>query len=152
MKTILAGYDGSRSAERALARVAELARAFDSKVVVVSVATPEPAATIGAFGLAPYPSSEVGLQADDRVWQQHREHVQAFFADVGVPVEFAGVTGLPADQLVELAERHEADLIVVGTREPGFLQRLLGGSVSQDVARRAHRDVLIVHPPVEGDE
>jgi nucleotide-binding universal stress UspA family protein len=79
----------------------------------------------------------------------HRDRVQAFFADAGVAVDFAGVLGQPAEEIVELAEQQQADLIVVGTREPGFIERLLGGSVSQGVARRAHCDVLIVHPPSE---
>jgi nucleotide-binding universal stress UspA family protein len=60
--------------------------------------------------------------------------------------EFAGVVGQPSAEIVDVAERRGADLIVVGTREPGFLERLLEGSVSQGVARRAHCDVLIVHP------
>lgn len=46
MKTIVVGYDGTRSAERALRRAAELARVFESKVVVADVAAPEPAAAI----------------------------------------------------------------------------------------------------------
>ncbi|MGH3029448.1 MAG: universal stress protein [Gaiellaceae bacterium] len=76
--------------------------------------------------------------------------MQALFADRGVPVEFAGVSGQPAEEIVEVADEHRVDLIVVGTREPGFLERLLGGSVSQGVARRAHCDVLIVHSPEQG--
>lgn len=148
MKTILIGYDGSHSAERALARAAELAKVFGSKVVVVSVAAPAPIAAPGAFGLLPYYSygtEELSSRTDEALWQQHRAKVQAFFADAGLAVEFAGVTGQPAEEIVELAEQRQADLIVVGTRDPGFLERLLGGSVSQGVARRAHCDVLIVH-------
>jgi nucleotide-binding universal stress UspA family protein len=84
--------------------------------------------------------------ADEALWQEHREHVRVLFAADGIPVEFVDVVGQPAHELIELAEQHDADLIVVGTGEPGFLERLLGGSVSQDVARRARCDVLIVHP------
>jgi nucleotide-binding universal stress UspA family protein len=150
VKTILIGYDGTHAAERALTRTAELARAFEAKVVVASVATPEALAMPGAFGLGPYyefrGAEQLSVEADEAVWQRHRLRVDQFFADAGVAVEFAGVVGQPVEEIVELADRQHADLIVVGTREPGFVERLLGGSVSQGVARRAHCDVLIVHP------
>ena len=153
-KTIVVGYDGTAPAEHALRRAAEYARAFAAKVVVVSAAAPEPVAEVsgpGAFGLLPYyayPVANAGqvVERDEQLWEQHRERVQALFADADLQVEFAGVAGEPAQELVDAAEQRQAELIVVGTREPGFLDRLLGGSVSQDVARRARCDVLIVHP------
>ncbi len=156
MKTILVGYDGTRSSERALARAAELAQAFSSRIVVVSVSAHEPVtATGGAFGLMPFVYIEADriARTDEAVWQQHRGRVEELFSRIRVPVEFAGVTGPAAEQICEVAEAHDVDLIVVGTREPGFLERLLGGgSVSQGVVRRAHRDVLVVHPPPEEAE
>ena len=153
-RTIVVGYDGTEPAEHALRRAAEYARAFAAKVVVVSVAAPQPLAEVGApgaFGLLPYfayPAGDPGqvVERDEQLWEQHRGRVQALFAEADLQVEFAGVAGEPAQELVDAAEQRQAELIIVGTREPGFLERLLGGSVSQDVARRARCDVLIVHP------
>ena len=153
-KTIVVGYDGTAPAERALRRAAEYARALATKVVVVSVAAPQPLAELGApgaFGLMPYTAYPAGdldqvAERDEGLWEQHRERVHALFSDADLKVDFAGVAGEPAQELVDAAEQRHAELIIVGTREPGFLERLFGGSVSQDVAHRAHCDVLVVHP------
>jgi len=50
-----------------------------------------------------------------------------------------------AERLLALAREREADLIVVGSREHGFLDRLLGRHVDEAVAAHAGRDVLLVH-------
>ena len=155
LKTIVVGYDGTRPAERALGRATQLARAFGATVIVADVAAPEPPlATPGAFGFPPYYYASVegqGIRADEALWQRHRARIETFFAETGVAHEFAGVVGQPAQEIVEVAERRGADLIVVGTRQPGLLERLLEGSVSQGVARRAGCDVLIVHPAEDDD-
>jgi nucleotide-binding universal stress UspA family protein len=155
LKTIVVGYDGTRPAERALRRAAHLARAFGATVIVADVAAPEPLqATPGAFGFPPYYPASLegqGIRADEALWRRPRARIEAVFAETGVAHEFAGIVGEPAQEIVEVAERRGADLIVVGTREPGFLDRLFGGSVSQGVARRARCDVLIVHPAEDDD-
>jgi nucleotide-binding universal stress UspA family protein len=144
------GYDGTSAAERALGHAIELARAFASRVVVADVAVPVALQeTPGAFGYLPYygDTPEDGAWTNEVLWQQHRSRIEALVAQSGVRHEFAGVIGEPVAEIIEVAEQRNADLIVVGTHEPSFLERLLGGSVSQGVARYAHCDVLIVHPP-----
>jgi nucleotide-binding universal stress UspA family protein len=115
-------------------------------VIVVRVETIEPIVGAGAFGLAyPLPLTTGDPEPDDP-WRKHRERVEALLREQGLQHEVVSSLGTPDDEIVAQAERYGADLIVVGTREPGFLQRLLTGSVSAGVARKAHCDVLVVHP------
>jgi nucleotide-binding universal stress UspA family protein len=149
LRTVVLGYDGTRSAERALRRAAAIARTFGAKLVVADVAAPQPLqGTPGAFGVVPYYAytAELSQQADEALWRQHRAEIEAFLGGESVAYEFAGVVGEPVTEIVDVAEHRDADLIVVGARQAGFLERLVGGSVSEGVVRRAHCDVLVVHP------
>jgi nucleotide-binding universal stress UspA family protein len=65
--------------------------------------------------------------------------------ELGVEPELVEAVGEIAEAIVEVAERHVADLIIVGTRELSHVERLLGHSVSEGVQRMARCDVLIVH-------
>jgi len=137
-------------AERALARSIELAKVFGARVIVADVAAPAPApdfAVSGAFGMQPYYTYDLAQEqrVDQMLWNRHRDEIASLFAGSGVTHEFAGVVGQPAAEILEVADHYDADLIVVGTREASFFERLLEGSVSERVARGAHRDVLIVH-------
>jgi nucleotide-binding universal stress UspA family protein len=139
MKTIVVGYDETEGAKRALARAAELATAFDSKVIVTSVAH----ALVGA-------AAARGVGPVDPVDppELHREelrHAAAFLSERGLHAEYDVALGDPAEKILELAESRDADLIVVGTREARLLGRLLDPSVSGAVQRKAHCDVLVVH-------
>jgi nucleotide-binding universal stress UspA family protein len=138
MKTIVVGYDETDSSNRALERAAQLAQAFDARVIVTSVA---PILTSGGRSAGPIDP----VDSPDK-HRQELAHAAEFLSERGVKAEYAPAIGEPADTIVELAENEGADLIVVGTHEPGVLQRLLGQSVSQSVARQSRRDVLIVHP------
>lgn len=54
------------------------------------------------------------------------------------------MSGRPAQALVEAADKHDADLIVVGTRGRGLSRRLLG-SVAEDLLTLSKRPILITH-------
>jgi nucleotide-binding universal stress UspA family protein len=139
MKTILVAYDDTGPSRRALARAATLAEAFGSKVLVTSIAplhysTPRLTLTVKERGEGPLAREEDMKQA------------QAILQERGIAADAVLARGDPASAIARLAEENEVDLVVVGTRELGSLQRLLGQSVSQAVSRRVRCDVLIVHP------
>jgi len=137
IKKIVVGYDDGEPARRALDRAAEIAEAFGASIVVTSV-TP----TLPGAGRSAGPTDPVDS------FEHHKDELKSArdrLADRNVEVRFQAAVGEPADTIVELADSEDADLIVVGTREPGIVERLLGQSVSGSVARHAHRDVLIVH-------
>ena len=73
------------------------------------------------------------------------EQARAYLAERGLEAEVVQSVGQPADAIVALAEERNADLIVVGMRKKGFFERLVEGSVAQNVMRRATCDVLAVH-------
>jgi nucleotide-binding universal stress UspA family protein len=56
-------------------------------------------------------------------------------------------TGDPGEQIIAVAEIEKVDLIVVGSHHKGTLRRVLGGSVSDDVAHHAPCPVLLIRHP-----
>jgi nucleotide-binding universal stress UspA family protein len=137
LNTIVVGFDDTEPARRALERAADLAEAFGAKLVVTSVAPVLVGITRNAGPLDPVDSPE-----------KHREQLQdarKLLEARNIKAEYVPAVGEPGDAIAELGDDLDADLIVVGTREPGVLERLLGQSVSERVAHQAHRDVLIVH-------
>jgi nucleotide-binding universal stress UspA family protein len=139
-KTIVVGVDDTEASHRALQKAVELAEAVSGGRLVVTSVAPLLVGMAASRGLGPFDPADPP--------EQHREELaqaREYLLTRKVPAEFDLEVGDPADQIVALAEKHEADLIVVGTREPGVLERVVGGSVSGAVARKAHCDVLIVH-------
>lgn len=137
MKTIVVAYDDTPAATRALERAAQLAKAFASQLIVTSVApvTGSPGRSEGAIDPTDSPADHAA----------ELESARAQLEGAGVQADYVPAIGHPADTIVQLAEERGADLIVIGTRELGMAQRVLGQSISGAVANKATCDVLIVH-------
>jgi nucleotide-binding universal stress UspA family protein len=136
VNVIVVGYDDAEPAKRALERAAQLAGALSARLVVTSVIPVTQPATGRSIGTDP----DVGTTHAAQL-----ATARALLAASGVDADYVEAVGHPAEAIVDVATERGADLIVVGTHEPGFVQRLLGSSVSDAVAHKARCDVLIVH-------
>jgi nucleotide-binding universal stress UspA family protein len=121
----------------ALRFAADLARLVDGGLVALYVATP---AAPPAFE-APHRA-----QHAETVARAHGEAILAQSARLAGAVLVARELhfGDPADALCRRARELSADLVIVGSRGLGRLDRLLLGSVSAAVSERAPCSVLVV--------
>lgn len=131
--TVVAGYDGSDAARRALARVRDLG-ARTRRVLVVAVA-PDLRSPGLASELAGGTFDGERLEEEARGLLDAPEHGR---------VEIRTTVGDPAVVLVEVAREVGADLLVVGRRGGDFVARTLLGSVAERVVKQAPCDVLVV--------
>ena len=139
-ESIVVGTDGSETAKRAVAEATRLAEAMGGKLHVVAAYEPLRGAKIVG---APEGAQKVWELKPDAKVQNVIQEAESEVRLKGVEVESHTVTGDPADALLEIAERQNADLIVVGNRGMHGMTRVLG-SVPNKVSHRAACNVLIV--------
>jgi nucleotide-binding universal stress UspA family protein len=132
---ILLATDGSEHSEEAVRAVAERPWPKQTEVKVLIMVNP-----------VAYSFEELGLYKGGKTERAHRAINEAarLLTEAGLRVTAEVVAGRPARRIVRAAKKMNADLIVVGTEDRGGLNRLLFGSVSENVARAAHCSVSIV--------
>jgi len=139
---ILVPTDFSDDARAAATTAVDLAERFDARVLLVHayhVEIPIASPMVGAYTLPPGFYDELSVQATREV----QEAAKAL-ADRGVDVTGIAVSQLPAPAILAEAERHGADLIVMGTRGLTGLKHVALGSVAERVVRTAPCPVLTV--------
>jgi nucleotide-binding universal stress UspA family protein len=68
-------------------------------------------------------------------------------SDPAIQVEHLVLSGHPADQILQLAEETQCGLIVIATYARAGLDRMMMGSVAEEVVRHAPCSVLCVKSP-----
>jgi nucleotide-binding universal stress UspA family protein len=133
---ILLCYDGSDDAFRAIEYAGTLF-AQGRKALVLSVWE-----KYGVLSGIPRVDDELMQEATEQMATDGCERAQAAGFDA-VPIAVEAEHGV-ADAIVQIADHHDASLVVMGTRGNTGLRSLLLGSVSHSVAHHAHRPLLIV--------
>jgi nucleotide-binding universal stress UspA family protein len=148
-KTILCGTDGSESSFRAVDRAAAVARDADATLLLACAYRPmsdrEVQDAADALGGEAYKVS--GSTPAEDVLRDAAGRAQ----DIGAKkVDTLAIEGDAVDELINLAKRYEADLVVVGNRGLNSLAGRILGSVPANISHRATCDVLIVHTTGRG--
>jgi nucleotide-binding universal stress UspA family protein len=143
-QTVVVGTDGSDTSLRAVDRAAALARDTGATLVIACAYFPSAAKDISRaqdqLGEEAY--QVVGSAPAEGTLSRARDRAAAAGA---TKVETVAVEGEPVAVLRQVSADRGADLLVVGSLGLNTLTGRILGSVPAEVARKAGRDVLIVH-------
>jgi nucleotide-binding universal stress UspA family protein len=140
LETIAVGTDGSATATKAVEFALDLAERYKAKLVFISSYRPVSESRL---------RQEQKDAPEELQWSLNpAEDVEATLRDVEGLADERGLKwtseareGDPADVLVDLAEEHGADVLVIGNK--GMHRRVLG-SVPNSVSHKANCSVMIV--------
>jgi nucleotide-binding universal stress UspA family protein len=128
---ILLAYDGTKPSDLAFERALEVAKRFHAPIHIVAVAW----------------SAEVETHVSlDKARVQCWEYLKPLRdrgAAAQVDLELEVVEGNPSEQIVAVADRFGADLLVIGHRRRKVLSRLAEASVAKRVIDHAHCSVMV---------
>lgn len=137
---IIVPVDGSGVAKRAAQKALALAQATNIPVVALHVMNVPDLPSFYAYpGAIRYQEMREYIQREGQFYLEEIEHLGN---QMGVPIEKKLLEGHPAEEIIR--EAGEGDLIVMGSKGRTGLDRLLMGSVAENVARHAPCPVMIV--------
>jgi nucleotide-binding universal stress UspA family protein len=140
IRTILHPTDFSECSEYAFFMACALARDYGAKLLLLHV-KPLPTALYGEFGAFP-------TETADSIEELKNRMLAIKPSDPSIPVERRLIEGEISEEIIRLSQDQSCDLIVLGTHGRTGLQRLLMGSVAEQVMRKAACPVLTVKGPI----
>jgi nucleotide-binding universal stress UspA family protein len=140
IQTILHPTDFSENSRYAFQTACALARDNQATLLVLHVMVPSVSPLMQGPPPDPLRSAESQESLAPLPWPQP--------SDPQIPVEHRVAEGDPSEEILRLTERLRCDLIVMGTHGKTGLGRLLTGSVTEEVLRKAVCPVLVVKTPL----
>jgi nucleotide-binding universal stress UspA family protein len=121
---IMVPLDGSELAQQALTHALELCRAFGATLVLLHVRDAH--------------------QGSAEASRRYLEFTRRAYAKSGVAIELATREGPVAEAIIHAADKERIDLIAMATHGRSGLQRVVYGSVAEQILRSSTKPVLLV--------
>ena len=141
MKMILAPLDFSDATPGVVEEAAKLAAAIDGHVVLLHVAC-------GPEKLPPYAFETTRLvrvrSASEAAAEQQLAKIKEDLRVRGIKAHMLRLMGDPSTDIVEQADKLQADYIVMGSHGHSALHNLVLGSTTHAVIKRSKRAVVVV--------
>jgi len=140
-KQVVVGIDGSDQARHAAEVAAALARSHKARLHVITVVRPPE----GWWGVVGSPPPADALSASmEHAQRTVLDETLAHLDTKGLEVLASEEIGDPSSALIDYCSRVGADLLVVGRRGAGMVERIVLGSVADRLAHHAPCPLLIV--------
>lgn len=139
INTVVVGVDGSDHSLNAAEKAVAIARRFGARLLIATVVRP-PEGWWGIGGAPPPPDAFASAVVEGR--RRILDRAEESLDLDGIEYDMVEEVGDPAIQLAELCRSEEADLLVVGRRGAGLVERIVVGSVADRVAHTAPCPVL----------
>ncbi len=142
IKKILLPLDGSALGDSAISSASSLARSHSAEIIL-----------FGCVNLNDLTGAAVDMNPGnfmalfDEATSQAKSHLKTVCDELqnqGITVSSRLSTGHPVESIVQQASEDGVDLIVMASHGRSGLKRLLLGSVTEGVLRRADRPVLVI--------
>jgi nucleotide-binding universal stress UspA family protein len=146
---IVVGVDGSEHSEAAIKWAVRMAKGMGSEVVAVFAVAP-PVYFDGGF-MAPVVPPQLDEEWRAGMKSEFERRWCKGLREAGVGYRTIMEDGRPASVIAQVADRVNADVIVVGRRGRGGVAELVLGSVSHELVLHSKRPILVIstEPPSE---
>lgn len=135
MASVVLGYDDSPGSKAALAKAIDLAKTYGDRLVI-------------GFGFAPSATTGEEFSEHQRalreLGEKHTAEALTQAASQGVDAEVELVAESPSSALLDLAERHDARFIVVGSYGESPIKGAILGSTPHKLLHLAETPVVVV--------
>lgn len=143
---VLLAYDGSREGRTALREGAIVAKRFGARIFLLSVAAETAGLRIGEAAYA----GAVAYAQD--TYASLFDEAMAKLTELGFRPEGRVVTGEPAEEIARYAREVQADLVVVGHRKKGLLERWWSGQTGAYLSDHLSCSLLIARGTISDEE